>query len=223
MKNLIFQIIAVNKASKKLLVCVYATAFALAFTSQAQIVNGSFENGFTGWNINSGVFIIGASGGPPVGTSGGNSAVIGGGDITGSILSQTFANFAPGLSYLLRYDSLASVPNLPLPQIAAWTVVIVADAQTVFSQNFSQQTIGRPGGSLGFVNRQISFNVPVNTLNITIRFLDITANGGVGIDPAFDSVSVLAVPEPSVVALSVLGGLGWLSLRRRQLAGRRQD
>jgi hypothetical protein len=204
------------KNISKKIICLSAAAFTLVQTSQAQIVNGSFENGFTGWNINSGVFIIGALGGPAIGTTGGNSAVIGGGDISGSVLSQTFANFAPGLSYLLRFDSLASVPDLPLPQTATWTVVIAADAQTVISQNFSQQTIGRPGGAFGFINRQISFNVPFNTLNITIRFVDTTPNGGGGIDPAFDTVSVLAVPEPGTVALLVLGGAGLLSLRRRQ-------
>ena len=178
---------------------------SLFLTAHAQIVNGSFENGFTGWNTTSGDFIIGALGGPPVGTSGGNSAVIGGGNITGSILSQTVASFSPGLSYLLQYDSLASVPDLPSPQTAAWTVVIVADAQTIFSQNFFQQSIGFPNGSFGFIHRQISFNVPVNTQNITIRFVDITANGG--IDPAFDSVSLLAVPEPSSVALMSMAAI----------------
>ena len=171
----------------------------IAITSQAQIVNGSFENGFTGWNTMSGDFIIGALGGPAVGTSGGNCAVIGGGDIKGSILSQTIPTFSYGKSYLLQYDSLASVPDLQSPQTASWKVVIVADARTVFSKNFSQKSIGFPGGSFGFIHRQICFNVPLNTKNITISFVDTTV--GSGIDPAFDSVSLASVRERSSIGM----------------------
>ena len=206
MKNLFSAIILppVNKASKQI-ICTMTAMLSLFLTAHAQIINGSFENGFTGWNTTAGDFIIGAVGGPPVATSGGNSAVIGGGNISGSILSQTIPTFASGLSYLLRYDSLASVPNLPSPQTASWTVVIVADAQTIFSQNFSQQSIGFPNGSIGFINRQINFSVPVNTQNITIRFVDNTLSGGV--DPAFDTVSISAAPEPSSVVLMSMAAI----------------
>jgi len=193
--------------------CVAGVLCVLTLATRAQILNGSFENGFTGWNTTPGDFIIG---GPsePVGTDGYYSGDLGGDDITGAVLSQTINNFAGGGMYQLSYDSVCNADgNLSL--VAVWNVIILADSQQVASQTISQQNVGQPTGSFGFVHRELTFTVAPSVQNITIEFADATPNGGVGVDAAFDSVAVTPVPEPGSMAITGLAVLAGLVMRRR--------
>lgn len=196
-------------ANKK--VYVLGIACALALTSRAQILDGSFENGFNGWNTTPGDFIIGVNPSQPIGTDGFYSADLGGGDITGAVLSQTISNFANGGTYHLDYDSAA---NAGVGLTTVWEVLISGDGQQITSQTLSQQSIGPLAGNSGFMHQQMTFNISASVQNITVSFIDVTPNGGQGIDTALDQVTVTAVPEPATFSLLTLGGLALL--RRRQ-------
>jgi hypothetical protein len=185
-------------------------ASVLALTARAQIVNGSFENGFTGWTTTPGDFIIGINPSLPVGTDGYCSADLGGGDITGAVLSQTISNFAHGGTYHLDYDSASNVGYNPPSLIAVWEVIISGDGHEITSQTLSQQSVGPMAGSFGFLHRQMTFTVDPSVQNITISFVDMTPNGGIGVDAAFDQVAVTPVPEPAALSLLTLGGLALL-------------
>jgi hypothetical protein len=192
-------------APKKL--CLAATACLFVLTSHAQILNGSFENGFTGWSTTPGDFIIGTGPSLPVGTDGYYSADLGGGDITGAVLSQTFSNFAHGGTYRLDYDSASNVGYNAPSLITVWEVVISGDGQQVTSQTLSQQSIGFLNGSFGFVHQEMTFDISPSVQNITVSFVDVTPNGGIKVDTALDQVVVTSVPEPGIFGLLALGGL----------------
>jgi len=187
---------------------------ALALTARAQIVNGSFENGFTGWNTTPGDFIIGIYPYQPIGTDGYNSADLGGGDITGAVLSQTISNFADGGTYHLDYDSACNVGSYPTSLFTEWEVLITGDGQTIASETLSQQPVGYLAGSFGFQHQEMTFTVAPSVQNITISFLDETPNGGVGVDTALDQVAVTAVPEPAALSLLTFGALTLVWRRR---------
>ncbi|MGH7992286.1 MAG: PEP-CTERM sorting domain-containing protein [Limisphaerales bacterium] len=201
------------KTTRKIFYSV-AIACALALTARAQIVNGSFENGFTGWDTTPGDFIIGIYAYQPIGTDGYNSADLGGGDIIGAVLSQTISNFAHGGTYHLDYDSACNDGDYPTSLITQWEVLITGDGQQIASETLSQLPVGSLAGSLGFQHQEMTFTVDPGVQNITINFLDVTPNGGYHVDTALDQVAVTSVPEPATFSLLTLGGLvlGW---RRR--------
>jgi hypothetical protein len=182
-----------------------AICFA-GFVSQGQIVNGSFENSLVGWTTVAGDYTIGETY-LPIGTSGVRSADLGGGENTGAYLSQTIGNFAGGGTYRLSYDSGCNAGS-DLSHITYWGVQIIADGVTIASQDLSQQNVGVLTGSFGFLHRELDFTVAPTVQSITIKFLDECPNGGIGIDTALDSIAVIAVPEPSTMALLVIGLLG---------------
>jgi hypothetical protein len=191
-----------------------AICFA-GLVSQGQILNGSFENGLTSWTTVLGDYTIGGAS-LPIGTSGVYSADLGGGDHTGAYLSQTIGNFAGGGTYRLSYDSGCNAGTV-LSRVCTWGVEIIADGVTISSQTLSQQNVGILTGSYGFVHHDLDFTVGSTVQNITIKFVDLTANGGISIDTALDSVSVTVVPEPGVMTLT---GLGLLAVLCRRMTGR---
>ncbi len=188
-----------------------AVVSVFTFTTRAQILDGSFEDGFNGWTTTPGDFIIGINPYEPIGTDGYCSGDLGGGDIPGAVLSQTISNFSHGGTYRLDYDSAA---NAGTGVTTVWEVIISGDGQQITGQTLSQQSIGPLAGSFGFVHRQMTFDVSPSVQNITISFVDMTPNGGFQIDTALDQVAVTPVPEPVTVALLTLAGLA-LFWRRR--------
>ena len=213
-------LLAYKTAQKK--ICLAGAVCILALAARAQIFNGSFENGFTGWHTTPGDFIIGSDPNEPIGTDGYYSADLGGDDITGAVLSQTVSNFAHGGTYQLNYDSVCNA-GYDLSNVAVWDVVIAADGQEIARQTVSQQNVGWPTGSFGFLHRQMTFAMLSSAQDITISFVDMTPGGGVGIDAAFDQVAVTSVPEPggaAMTGLAVLIGVATRAMRRSAHAKR---
>jgi len=163
-------------------------ACVAAVDSCSQIVNGSFESGFTGWNITPGCFIIGHPGTQPIGTQGQVCADLGGGDIAGAMLSQTF-NCEPDTDYLLTFNSVCNAGN-DLTKITEWQVRITAGNAVLAEKSFSQKNAGQPVGDFGFVPRSVRFHTSPTSTTASVRFIDITPNGGVGVDTGLDQVGV---------------------------------
>ena len=204
MKNQItLSVNALASKAAKITFYIAGAVGVLTFGAHAQIFNGSFEDGLTGWNTTPGDFIIGHDPSQPIGTDGYYSADLGGGDVTGAVLSQTINNFANGGVYQLSYDSACNAGDV-LSLVSVWEVVIIANGQQIAAQTLSQQNVGQPAGSFGFVHRQMDFTVAPSVQNITISFEDMTPNGGVGIDTALDLVQVVSVPEPDSAAIAGL-------------------
>jgi hypothetical protein len=155
------------------------------------LVNSSFEREFAGWDTTPGCYIIGHPGTEPIGTEGQVCADLGGGDITDAVLSQTFNCLQPG-KYQLDYDSVCNAGS-NLSAVAVWEVIIAADGQEIARQTVSQKNVGQPHRRFGFRHRDLKFSVPANVQNVTVSFADVTPNGGVGIDAAFDQVKVVLV------------------------------
>jgi hypothetical protein len=195
-----------------------AVLSVFAFTARAQILDGSFEDGFNGWTTTPGDFIIGINPYEPVGTDGYCSGDLGGGDISGAVLSQTISNFSHGGTYRLDYDSASNVGFNPPSLITVWEVIILGDGQQITSQTLSQQSIGSLAGSFGFVHRQMTFDVSPGVQNITISFVDVTPNGGYQVDTALDQVAVTPVPEPATLSLLALSGLALLWRRQSRIS-----
>jgi hypothetical protein len=162
----------------------------LAANAHSQIVNGSFENGFAGWEVTPGCFIIGTPDVQPIGTHGQVCADLGGGDISGAVLSQTFP-CNPNTDYELTFSSLCnSEPVNDLTKMTQWQVVITDDAKLLAKKTFKQKNAGAPGGSFGFVTRSVTFHSGPNTIFATVSFVDTTPNGGHHIDTGLDQVQV---------------------------------
>jgi len=160
----------------------------VAVDSSSQIVNGSFENGFVGWNVTPGCFIIGHPGTEPVGTHGQVCADLGGGDITGAVLSQTF-NCEPDTDYLLTFESVCNAGN-DLTKITEWQVRITVGDTVLAEKSFSQKNAGQPAGNFGFVPRSVGFHTGPATTTATVSFTDTTPGGGLHVDTGLDHVGV---------------------------------
>ena len=181
-----------NTYSKICFLCIFSL---FVNNSHSQIVNGSFENGFTGWETTSGCFIIGTPVSQPIGSHGQVCADLGGGDITGAILSQTF-NCNPNTDYELTFQSLCnSEPVNDLTKVTQWQVVIMDDNAVLAKKNFRQKNAGAPGGSFGFMSRSVRFHAGPNTTTATVSFIDTTPNGGHSIDTGLDQVRVHPVRD----------------------------
>jgi hypothetical protein len=163
-------------------------AFLVASSLPAQIVNGSFEHGFAGWNKTPGCFIIGHSGSEPMGTHGQVCADLGGGDIPGAVLSQTF-NCEPDTDYLLTFESVCNAGD-DLTKITEWQVRITAGNAVLAEKSFSQKNVGQPAGNFGFVPRSVRFHTGPATTTATVSFTDTTPGGGLHVDTGLDHVGV---------------------------------
>ena len=164
------------------------SACMIAVDSFSQIVNGSFENGFAGWHTTPGCFTIGHPGAQPIGTHGQVCADLGGGDIAGAVLSQTF-NCEPDTDYLLTFDSVCNAGD-DLTQITQWQVKI-ADGDTMLAEkSYSQKNAGQPGANFGFAPRSVRFHTGPATTRATVSFADTTPGGGLHVDTGLDHVGV---------------------------------
>jgi len=163
----------------------------VAASSFSQIINGSFEDGFTGWDITPGDFIIGHPGTQPIGTQGQVCADLGGGDISGAVLSQTF-NCNPNTDYELSFQSVCNAEN-DLTRVTKWEVAITDGGILLAKKDYAQKNVGQPTGDFGFVKRTIIFHTGPKTTTATVSFIDITPDGGILVDTGLDQVQIYPV------------------------------
>jgi hypothetical protein len=178
-----------------------ASAALLPLTALGQgnlVVNGSFENGWNngpvgwGWTVN-----VGLGNGFP-GVADGTSMV--------TVYGSLFQNLAttPGQAYRVRF-ALASNSSYPGESSLAlsWGGNYLGTT-TWYSPN-------TPGNGLNFYWIYGEYNVVAASESTLLNFQVV----GSTLQPFIDDVSVVAVPEPSVLALGA-AGLVMLGLARRR-------
>src|SRR5882762_7081952 len=113
----------------------FAIASLLGVTARAQITNGSFEFGLSGWNTTQAVVVLGPGSQPQIGTDGTHVANIGAFDSVGAALYQTF-HVTPGGQYLVNFDTRANGTGTPgLTSVVQ--VIAQAGTQILASLNFT--------------------------------------------------------------------------------------
>ncbi|MEO7098263.1 MAG: DUF642 domain-containing protein [Luteolibacter sp.] len=153
---------------------VYATAPVVAVT----LVNGSFENDFTGWTTTGNVAIQSAA--PYAPTQGTKLASFNSGNTTpNGVLSQAFAT-TPGVTYTLAFDAGTLAYNTSQQKV----LVTVAGSSSLLSQTV---TITGVSGTTKWTAQ--SFTFVANSATTTLSFTD-TSTTGNGLDLVLDNVRV---------------------------------
>ncbi|MDB6026920.1 MAG: hypothetical protein JWM68_3143 [Verrucomicrobiales bacterium] len=170
---------------------------ATFISAHAQILqNGSFESGFDGWTSNAGPGVGLADAATWAPSQGTNLVEIGGGDLSGSQLSQTFP-VTGGSRYLLTFDQ-SVIGDEGLVGVLRVTV------STASSGTLATKTFGVPTHTLNYgqyVSNLMAFTVPLGETNATITFFDESADGGTAVDPLLDNVVI--VESASAVGLAI--------------------
>ncbi|MDB6027949.1 MAG: hypothetical protein JWM68_4172 [Verrucomicrobiales bacterium] len=172
------------------------------------VVNGSFESGLTGWTQKGCV-----QSGPPYfrlpKKNGGHVLDLGGGDISGAILQQRIT-FGPNFinsNYWARKAGPVTVDFDSAPKsialifdfgaiggpVAVLRVTVLDELGRPLTQRiYSDSNPLSVGGELVSMRRVvIGIVVPGVNKSITLRFEDLSADGGVAVDPLIDNVRVL--------------------------------
>lgn len=158
----------------------------------AALQNPSFESGLSGWIHDSNTYPIGTTT-QPIGTEGSTVANMGTFDQTGSELRQDLA-LEKG-AYLLRFFLGANSGN-DLGRTATVKVVLSSGEDLIASKSFSVTSVGYPSFGLGFVFCELDFTVPLSAL-VSIKFLDVSADNGVSVDPMIDAIQLVSAGPPS--------------------------
>jgi lysophospholipase L1-like esterase len=155
-------------------------------------VNGSFEQGFTGWTVTGHIYI--ESGSPFVATDGTSLAGFNGGNNPpNGVLSQSF-NTTPGTSYTLAFDAGVMAFNTN-PQSMR---VAVTGTGSLLSQTITINGIG--GGATRWVPQ--SFTFVANSANTTLTFTDLSTTTNL-LDMVLDNVRVTAGAPVATRTLTV--------------------
>lgn len=216
-----------HRAFTSPLAAVIAFAFLLTQPCAADVINGSFEDGsyvdnsnhvdslpvgstaMTGWTVVSGELAWGRNDNPFVGAAAtsGSFAL----DLTGFHDSIPYAGVTqtvsttPGTFYLLSFDLISDESDSRYK--GPMSITASADSTS------APFTFTAPAGSTGIQSGR--FTLPFVASNAsTVITLQGTASGG-GQFLGLDNV-VLAVPEPSSIALAASGAV--VLLRRRRAA-----
>lgn len=197
-----------------------AAALLSCSAAQAQIVNGSFEDGvdpgtfstvnvgqnnITGWDVTSGsVDYIGSY----WQASNGSRSV----DLSGvsiGTLAQTISGLTVGQSYRVSFDVSRNPDGGDTPRTGTFT----AGAQ---SFGFSYSNTGNSFADMQWETVSYTF---LATAGSSIISFASDASGGCCFGPALDNVRIAAVPEPATWALMITGfGLAGAAVRRRSAA-----
>jgi hypothetical protein len=145
-------------------------------TSSFALVNGSFEDGLSGWTVNAGVEISPyAATVPPA--HGSNFIHIGINDISGSMLSQA-TPVIPGSSNLLTFGLATlgdpgriGITRVTISAATLGSVTIIASATYT---NEARNVLPFP-----FIPRVIPFKVPDGVSSVTVSFSDLSPFHGV--------------------------------------------
>lgn len=155
---------------------VYLEPLASASTN---LINGSFEMGFTGWALNNGGTILSPYAQASDGT---NCAELGANNISGSTLSQSVP-VTEGLPYALLFDNATlGDPNrtgILRVEIDSSAGILAAGSYTNSAQNTSPYL---------YQTKSVLFTAPFGVTNVTLRFLDMSPFNGIAVDPIIDNV-----------------------------------
>jgi hypothetical protein len=179
-------------------------------TPNTTLQNGSFELGLTGWTGNN--YGVGMAVNTRA-SEGTNSVGVGGGNATGSVLSQTFS-VTPGTTYLVKFD-LGTTGNIGLQSVTR--VTVVSGTNILASQTFTDEAQGG-GMELNYQMQSLLFTVPEDVTAVTLSFADITPNGGVAVDAIIDNVRIEA--GAVVPPVTVQPQLGSVDLSLSGISGR---
>lgn len=194
-------------------------------SGSAQLVNGSFEEGLTGWTRNNTASDISPWVVP--GSDGTNCLEIGGGNVPGSIVSQTFS-VAAGARYMLAFDILALGDPGRTGIVRVELDSAVGMLATQWFTNAARNTL-----PYTFQAKSVPFTVPAGVTSVTLRFVDMSPSSGIAVDPIIDNVRVTSgasgvlldtftltelagpryyLPEESLKALADEKANGWWTL-----------
>ena len=154
----------------------------------ADLVNGSFEMGLTGWTAN----MVSVNTSYPA-SDGTNVAHLGNQHLSGSTLSQTFG-VAPGSTNLLTFDIAAGGDP---GRIGIIRVRVFSPDTDVVSQMFTNNA--RNTLPFPFDSKSIIFSPPPGISNLTLIFEDFSPNNGVAVDPVLDNVRIIDVAPRIIV------------------------
>lgn len=193
--------------------------------ADAQLANGSFEEGLTGWTRNNTASDISPWVVP--GSDGTNCLEIGGGNVPGSIVSQTFS-VAAGARYMLAFDILALGDPGRTGIVRVELDSAVGMLATQWFTNAARNTL-----PYTFQAKSVPFTVPAGVTSVTLRFVDMSPSSGTAVDPIIDNVRVTSgasgvlldtftltelagpryyLPEESLKALADEKANGWWTL-----------
>jgi hypothetical protein len=161
------------------------------------LLNSSFENGFTGWNGTYGIWSTQFNPGP---ISGSHAGVVAAGQ---NAMTQTFAT-QPGVSYDIRFYER-------IPELDVHGIPVEGDS-TGGPAELRVRWNGQELQRLVFQNRTSwdiqTIRFTATTSSSQLEFLAPTFVTGTSLrsaDTFVDDISVVAVPEPSTIALLVAG------------------
>jgi hypothetical protein len=199
---------------KTILALLCALTASLAAHGQVLIPNGSFETGMTGWLITGSVEALGPPRtSMPVGTDGTRAAAIGTFDNAGASMSQVL-HLTADQTYSMTFDLLAS--GVGVGGLTGKVQVALFSGATIYASPLftavSPPTVHN--GAEGFSPQQFFFSLPTGINDVTLKFTDVSSNGGAGVDLIVDNIRIAAVPEPQTCVLALMGlAFGWSRLK----------
>src|SRR5205814_6536633 len=101
----------------------------------------------------------------------------------------------PSSQYVLNFYSAANGVNTAGLTAIGRVDIEDSNGNVIASQTFTNISPSPLVGTNGFVPRMLAFNTGAGSQCVTIRFLDLTPNGGVGIDVAIDAVNLHKVVQ----------------------------
>ncbi len=203
--------------------CAAAIGLAVATLTQAQLSNGSFENGLTGWTGFNFNFVLGTG-------TGATGPLASGSPHSGLNVLQLYGPFTGS------WDASGVYQDLPTGPGVAWTLSGYGmnpsgDPMLPTGTGFGILQIAWNGGALGTIDSgqinksagmqdqwqalSVSGTAPAGTTFVRLLALHVNGPDFSGGSAYFDSLQ--AVPEPSSILLALTGLVGvWLLSRKRR-------
>ena len=172
------------------------TVTVSAETACHTFMNGSFEQGMTGWAFAPGTGLYGPPYVTSVGIDGNYCALLGGGNVPDAVLSQTFC-VTPGATYRVSFEYAALGGSSMTGKFRAEAKV---GGNVLVAEEYTATATGTfPIESGHHWPANLIFTVPATESTAIVSFTDISPNGGVAVDPLIDKVSLELCTPVSIV------------------------